>query len=66
MIATGFLAGARRFGFDPQNYQHLTIEDTIDTTGKAILGLTVACARCHDHKFDPISQGDYYAPLWDI
>ncbi len=61
LIATGFLAGARRFGFDPQNYQHLTIEDTIDTTGKAILGLTIACARCHDHKFDPISQGDYYA-----
>jgi hypothetical protein len=61
LIATGFLAGARRFGFDPQNYHHLTIEDTIDTTGKAILGLTVACARCHDHKFDPISQADYYA-----
>jgi cytochrome c553 len=61
LIATGFLAGARRFGFDPQNYHYLTIEDTIDTTGKAILGLTVACARCHDHKFDPISQGDYYA-----
>ena len=61
LIATGFLAGARRFGYDPQNYHHLTIEDTIDTTGKAILGLTVACARCHDHKFDPISQSDYYA-----
>ncbi len=61
LIATGFLAGARRFGFDPQNYHHLTIEDTIDTTGKAVLGLTVACGRCHDHKFDPISQGDYYA-----
>jgi hypothetical protein len=61
VIATGFLAGARRFGFDPQNYQHLTIEDTLDTLGKAVLGLTVACARCHDHKFDPVSQADYYA-----
>ena len=61
LIATGFIAGARRFGFDPQNYHHLTIEDTVDTTGKAILGLTVACGRCHDHKFDPISQADYYA-----
>jgi len=61
LIATGFIAGARRFGFDPQNYHHLTIEDTIDTTGKAILGLTVACGRCHDHKFDPIAQADYYA-----
>ncbi len=61
LIATGFIACARRFGFDPQNYQHLTIDDTIDTMGKAVLGLTVACARCHDHKFDPISQSDYYA-----
>ncbi len=61
VIATGFLAGARRFGYDPQNYHHLTIEDTLDTVGKTVLGLTVACARCHDHKYDPISQADYYA-----
>jgi hypothetical protein len=61
IIATGFLAVARRFGFDPQNYHHLTIEDTIDTLGKTVLGLSVACARCHDHKFDPIGAEDYYA-----
>jgi hypothetical protein len=61
IVATGFLATARRFGFDPQTYHHLTIEDTIDTLGKTVLGLTVACARCHDHKFDPISSADYYA-----
>jgi hypothetical protein len=61
VIATGYLASARRFGFDPQNYHHLTIEDTIDTLAKSILGLTIACARCHDHKFDPIGRADYYA-----
>jgi hypothetical protein len=61
IIATGFIAVARRFGFDPQNYHHLTIEDSIDTLGKSVLGLTISCARCHDHKFDPISRSDYYA-----
>lgn len=60
VAATGFLATARRFGFDPQNYHHLTLEDTIDTLGKSILGLSVGCARCHDHKFDPIPSADYY------
>ncbi len=59
--ATGFLAISRRFGFDSENYQHLTIQDTIDTLGQAVLGLSLGCARCHDHKFDPISMSDYYA-----
>src|SRR5262249_27230931 len=36
-------------------------DDQIDTIGKAFLGLTLGCARCHDHKFDPLSQADYYA-----
>ncbi|OJW16805.1 MAG: hypothetical protein BGO49_15955 [Planctomycetales bacterium 71-10] len=61
VIGTGFLAISRRFGFDPQNYHHLTIEDTIDALGKSVLGLTIACARCHDHKFDPVASKDYYA-----
>jgi hypothetical protein len=60
IIATGYLAIARRFG-SHNNEFHLTIEDTIDNVGKTMLGLSVACARCHDHKFDPISQRDYYA-----
>lgn len=60
VVATGFLAIARRFGHDIDKDVHLTYEDTIDTLGKAFLGLSVACARCHDHKYDPISQRDYY------
>jgi hypothetical protein len=61
-IATGYLANARRFGSTVSDYPwHLTIEDTIDNLGRAFLGLTLNCARCHDHKFDPISMGDYYA-----
>ncbi len=61
VTATGFIAISRRFGFDPENYQHLTIQDTIDTLGQSMLGLTLGCARCHDHKFDPVSTRDYYA-----
>ena len=60
-IATGFLAIARRFGVQPQSQMHLTIDDAIDTTTRGLLGLTVSCARCHDHKFDPIPTRDYYA-----
>jgi hypothetical protein len=62
LIATGYLANARRFGSTVSDYpQHLTIEDTIDNLGRAFLGLTINCARCHDHKFDPITTADYYA-----
>ncbi len=60
VVATGYLAIARRFGHDIDKDMHLTLEDTIDTLGKSVLGLTIACARCHDHKFDPISDRDYY------
>jgi hypothetical protein len=62
LIATGYIAGARRFGSRVDDYpQHLTIEDTIDNLGRAFLASTVNCARCHDHKFDPITTDDYYA-----
>ena len=37
------------------------VDEQIDTTSKAFLGLTISCARCHDHKFDPILTKDYYS-----
>ncbi|MDP6794019.1 MAG: DUF1549 and DUF1553 domain-containing protein [Verrucomicrobiota bacterium] len=60
VTATGYLAISRRHGHDAKKDHYLTIEDTIDTLGKSFLGLTLACARCHDHKYDPISARDYY------
>ncbi len=61
LIATGYIAGARRFGSRVVDYpQHLTIEDTLDNLGRTFLGMTISCARCHDHKFDPITAQDYY------
>jgi hypothetical protein len=61
IIATGYIANARRFGSTVDDYpQHLTIEDTLDNLGRAFLGLTINCARCHNHKFDPITAEDYY------
>jgi hypothetical protein len=61
IVATGFLALSRRYATAPYELWHLTLEDTIETTGRAFLGLTLRCARCHDHKYDPITQRDYYA-----
>ena len=45
---------------DPADYLYTRLEDMVHTTTSAFLGLTVKCARCHDHKFDPILQSDYY------
>src|SRR5262249_54424428 len=61
IAATGFLALSRRYATGPYELWHLTLEDAIETTGRAFLGLTLRCARCHDHKFDPVTQRDYYA-----
>jgi len=61
ITATGYIAIARRFGFNIEQDHHLTLEDTVDTLGKSVLGLTIGCARCHDHKYDPISMQDFYA-----
>jgi len=61
IIATGFLALSRRYGTGSYELWHLTLEDAIETTGRAFLGLSLRCARCHDHKFDPIPSRDYYS-----
>ena len=61
IVATGYLAIARRFGHDIDKDMYLTHEDVIDNLGKSFLGLSLGCARCHDHKYDPISSHDYYA-----
>ncbi len=61
ITATGYLAVARRFGGSKDDRDfYLTIEDTIDTVGKSVLGLTIGCARCHNHKYDPITARDFY------
>jgi len=64
LIATGYLRTARDMthedvGVIPQNFFGI-MHDTIEIVGTGLLGLTVNCARCHDHKFDPIPQDDYY------
>ena len=60
IIATSYLALSRRFGQTTGEF-YLTLDDTVDNLSKSFLGLTTGCARCHDHKFDPIPTQDYYA-----
>ena len=63
MIATGFLVlGPKSHGERKKmQFEMDLVDEQIDTVTQAFMGLTVACARCHDHKFDPIPQADYYA-----
>ncbi|MBI1841914.1 MAG: DUF1553 domain-containing protein [Verrucomicrobia bacterium] len=63
VIATGFLLNGAwdRGDADKEKMVSDMVDDQIDTVGKAFLGLTLGCARCHDHKFDPVSTRDYYA-----
>ena len=64
LIATGFLRAGPRVAFrekDNPERRYEYLDDLIATTGRGVLGLTVHCARCHNHKFDPIPQRDYYS-----
>src|SRR5207253_115550 len=62
LAATGFLCiGPKMLAEDdPVKMEMDIIDEQIDTLGRAFLGMTFGCARCHDHKYDPISAGDYY------
>ena len=57
LAALGFLTVGNKF----LDRKHLIIDDQIDVVTRGFMGLTVACSRCHDHFFDPISQEDYYS-----
>jgi len=58
--ALGFLTVGRRFRSNAEA-AYLVIDDRIDTIGRGFLATTLACARCHDHKFDPVPTADYYS-----
>ncbi len=62
-IATGFLAIGPKSLNERRREQFLmdVVDEQIDVTTRAILGMNIACARCHDHKSDPVTQSDYYA-----
>ncbi len=62
-VATGFHRNTmlnEEGGIDPQEYRYYSLVDRVATTGTTWLGLTVQCAQCHTHKFDPITNTDYY------
>ena len=62
-IATGFLRSYAKVDYrekDNPHYRYDYLDDMIGTIGRGVLGLTLNCARCHNHKFDPIAQRDYY------
>ena len=61
-MATGFLAiGSKPAAAMNKNFAMDVVDDQINVVWTAVMGLSVACARCHDHKHDPIPTRDYYA-----
>lgn len=63
IVATGFLRNSmvnEEGGIDPEQFRMEALFDRMDCIGKSVLGLTIQCAQCHNHKFDPILQEDYY------
>jgi hypothetical protein len=63
VVATGFLRNSminEEGGVDPEQFRMDAMFDRMDCIGKSILGLTIQCAQCHDHKYDPLKQEEYY------
>ncbi len=63
VVATGFLRNSmvnEEGGVDPEQFRMEAMFDRVEAIGKGVLGLTVQCAQCHSHKFDPISHEEYY------
>src|SRR5580765_7246883 len=62
-VATGFLRNSmlnQEGGIEPEQFRVEAMIDRMDTLGKALLGLTVNCCQCHNHKYDPFAQTEYY------
>ena len=63
IVATGFLRNSmlnEEGGIDPEQFRMEAMFDRMDAIGKSILGLTIQCAQCHNHKYDPLTQEEYY------
>ncbi|MCA9073818.1 MAG: PSD1 domain-containing protein [Planctomycetaceae bacterium] len=63
IVATGFLRNSminEEGGIDPEQFRMEAMFDRMDAIGKAVLGLTIQCGQCHSHKYDPLTQVDYY------
>ena len=63
IVATGFIRMSmlnEEGGIDPEQFRMDAMFDRMDALGKAFLGLSISCAQCHDHKFDPLTQEEYY------
>ena len=63
LVATGFLRNSminEEGGIDPEQFRMEAMFDRMDAIGKSILGLTISCAQCHTHKYDPIKHDEYY------
>src|SRR6266566_2668503 len=63
VVATGYLRNSminEEGGIDPEQFRMEAMFDRLDAIGKGILGLTIQCAQCHDHKYDPLTQAEYY------